>query len=64
MKVMVEEILTLIGDMESFPIENDNLSSLVSETDEGELNEYDLTLVAAASKPPSYHDFLCRYCKA
>lgn len=59
----IEELLELAGDMESFPIEEDRLSSLVAEVDDGELDEYDLSLVAAASKPPSYRDFLKRYSK-
>ena len=59
----IEELLILMGDMESFPSENDTLSSLIAETDDGELDEYDLSLVAAASKPPSYQNFLNRYGK-
>ena len=60
---MMEELLSLIGDMESFSEVGDRLSSLIDEVHEKELDEDDLTLVSAASQPPPFREFLRRYDK-
>ncbi len=63
MTVMIDELLTLLGDMESFSEIGDALSCLVEREASRELSENDLTFVSAASRPPSFSDFFRRYCK-
>lgn len=55
----MSEILSLLGEMESFTPGEDAMSSLVSLYDEeNELSDADLSLVAAARAPMSFAEFM------
>lgn len=51
-------ILEIIAEMNSFSIIDDDLSTLISQFDDGELSEDDLSMVSAAYSPLPFSEFL------
>lgn len=51
-------ILEIIAEMNSFSIIDDDLSTLISQFDDGELGEDDLSMVSAAYSPLPFSEFL------
>lgn len=51
-------ILEIIAEMNSFSIIDDDLSTLISQFDDGALGEDDLSMVSAAYSPLPFSEFL------
>ncbi len=54
----MESILALMAELNSFSRAEDNLSDLIDIYDDGELAEYDLAMVSAASSHMSFPELL------